>query len=282
MKPTDEVYSIGISAGDDIFKTTASAKELSNLKVELNTSVNNSTKISCVIVKLNEKSYSTLLCGSTETTKAMEKSVFVQNLLYKTQIIESQQYDKTRQNNHQQNSAGFAYQNADNFAKQSLNERQEEIFEDEMLENYIDKVMAQTEDENRTNKNQDEKKEEFFNNQNEKNFSNAFYDKVSNQVEKMFEQNEPEKTLEKLLPNSKFCKVNSDSGFYVFGVITENGFPKCLCYGVPAEYYDVPPKEIEGYCQWLPVDAENYKGSGYWMTYQDAITGENVEVEVIN
>ena len=59
LKPTDEIYSIGISTGDGIFKTTASAKELSNLKVELNVSVNNSP----IFIKSTSLCFSTILTG---------------------------------------------------------------------------------------------------------------------------------------------------------------------------------------------------------------------------
>lgn len=256
LKPTDEIYSVGVSVGDNAFKTKASAKELENLKLEINASSNNNSKISCVIVKLNEKSYTTLLWGSTETTKAMEKTFYVENLLYKTKILESQE-----QNFNERNEV---------LSQSQINEKQDEIFEDEMLENYIDKVVAETETNSENSYQQNTAK------------SNIFFDKISNQVDMMFEQNEPENILENIIPNSKFCKVSNGENFYVFGVINENGSPKCLCYGIPSEYSSVPPDEVDGYCQWLPLDINNYKGKGYWMTYQDAITGENISVEIVS
>ena len=137
-----------------------------------------------------------------------------------------------------------------------------------MLESYIDKVYAETEDDKKSNDYIKPKRESFFS-------------KVSGQVEKMFQDKEPEKVLENIIPDSKFCRVENGNDYYVFGVIYEGGVEKCLCYGVPSDYKDVPPKELEGYCQWLPVDPENYLSKGYWLTYQDAKTGENIMVEII-
>ena len=67
----------------------------------------------------------------------------------------------------------------------------------------------------------------------------------------------------------------------VFGVIYENSAPKYLCYGVPAQNGDNPPKELSQYYQWLPIDSEDENSNGFFMMYQDAVTGKNISVEVI-
>ena len=92
---------------------------------------------------------------------------------------------------------------------------------------------------------------------------------------KLFENNPAESNLQNLCPSSKWVKVEyEDEGdFFVFGLLyDEDGNVKYVCYGVPAVFDENPPEELAGYPIWLPLDDE--KGFGYWMTYQDAVTGE--------
>ena len=73
-----------------------------------------------------------------------------------------------------------------------------------------------------------------------------------------------------------------EEGYYVFGVIYDESLPHYICYGIPCNNKGVPPKELEGFCQWLPLDISNQEGKGYWISYQDANSGENIKVEVIS
>lgn len=264
LKPTNETYMVGVSVGDSTFKTKATAKELSSLKLQINSTLNNTTKISCVIVKLNEKSYDTLLWGSTETTRAMQEHILIQSLLEKTEILNSQALAKEQQK----------FEDVP-----SISSEQEEIFQDELLQNYIDKVVKDTEPTPVETQSSGMVKEKLSTTIQDT--KRDFYSRVEGQINNFFENNEPDLVLESIIPDSKFCKVNLDTGYYVFGIIYEGGKEKCICYGIPCDYYDVPPREIEGYSQWLPVDANDYQGKGYWLTYQDAKTGENISVEVI-
>jgi hypothetical protein len=43
-----------------------------------------------------------------------------------------------------------------------------------------------------------------------------------------------------------------------------------ICYGVPSKEMKAPPDEIKNLCVWLPISAEK----GYWIIYQDAMTGK--------
>ena len=82
-----------------------------------------------------------------------------------------------------------------------------------------------------------------------------------------------------MIPASKWVKVEyeDDGDFYVFGLLYEGEKIKYVCYGVPAIYEDEPPQELTGYPIFLPLDKNNLKGFGYWLTYQDAETGEPVK-----
>lgn len=109
-----------------------------------------------------------------------------------------------------------------------------------------------------------------------------FYNMIKNQVELMLNQNEKEKILEEIIPESKFVTIpKNDGSDYVFGVIFENGRPKYICYGEKGKFNECRPKNLEAYYQWLPIDADDIEGDGYYMMYQDAKTGKNLEMTVL-
>ena len=108
----------------------------------------------------------------------------------------------------------------------------------------------------------------------------TFLDKLKPQIDKLFEDNQAENNLQSLIPNSKWIKVDyeDDGDFYVFGLLyDEDGQVKYVCYGVPAMFDEDAPKELSGYPIWIPLDKENNQGFGYWLTYQDATTGEPIK-----
>ena len=106
--------------------------------------------------------------------------------------------------------------------------------------------------------------------------SASFYDGVSDQLDKLFGKCERFALLEKLLPGSRWIRVDYDSSgrYYLVGLI---GDPvRYICYGVPGEYSPSPPSELAGYCQWLASDAGDPSGKGFWIMYQDAATGKSI------
>lgn len=143
-------------------------------------------------------------------------------------------------------------------------------YEDEKINAFIDKVIDMTEDREYGNIKKDASEL-------------TFYERINPQIEKMFANNKAETVLNEILPNSKFCKVEFDdgSGYYVFGIIYDDGTPKYLCYGLPAQRDSEPPTELSNLYQWLPIDATDENGDGYYMMYQDAVTGKNISVEII-
>jgi hypothetical protein len=103
----------------------------------------------------------------------------------------------------------------------------------------------------------------------------SYYHQIADQLDELFEAFPDEPRLAVLLPDTKWVKVDYDNTgrYYVVGVIGK-AKPSHICYGVPGVYSPTPPQEF-GYCQWLPIDTDP-KGRGYWLMYQDAITGESV------
>ena len=113
--------------------------------------------------------------------------------------------------------------------------------------------------------------------------SNKFYEEMKEQIVTLFENNPSEDYLMQLLPNSKWVKVNIDDNgdYYVLGLIYDDDKLKYICYGVPGVYQKYPPRELSGYPVWFPLDENNTEGFGYWLSYQDADSGESVKAVVI-
>ena len=108
-----------------------------------------------------------------------------------------------------------------------------------------------------------------------------FYDEIKEQIDTLFNKYPEEEILKELIPESKWIKVDYENNgeHYVVGLMYEDGKVKYVCYGVPGVYGMEPPKELKGFCQWLPIDALKENGFGYWITYQDADSGENVVMD---
>ncbi len=117
----------------------------------------------------------------------------------------------------------------------------------------------------------------------EERVTNKFYQEMKKQIDSLFEDNPSEDYLEQLIPDSKWVKVNIDSSgdYYVLGLIYENEKLKYICYGVPGVYQKFPPRELSGYPIWFPLDEGKPEGFGYWLSYQDADSGESVKAIII-
>ena len=101
---------------------------------------------------------------------------------------------------------------------------------------------------------------------------------IAEQLQELFDTYPREYSLEKLIDNSKWVKINheEENKYYVVGLIYDNDDVKYICYGVPGSYYTEPPMELQGYSQWLPTDVNDPYNNGYWVMYQDSETGENI------
>jgi hypothetical protein len=110
-----------------------------------------------------------------------------------------------------------------------------------------------------------------------------FYNEVKNQISELFTSYPEEEFLTQIIPHSKWVRVDYEKNghYYVVGLIYEESTLKYICYGLPGMFSEVPPKEMEAYSQWLPLDKDKPQQFGYWISYQDADTGESLEIEVI-
>ena len=102
-----------------------------------------------------------------------------------------------------------------------------------------------------------------------------YYLKVKAELDKTLSNYPRERVLENIFRDSRWAKINySDSKYYVVGLIKENGVEKYICYGVPERFSEYAPKELDGYCSFIPLSVFDLSGNGYWMMFQDADTGE--------
>lgn len=109
----------------------------------------------------------------------------------------------------------------------------------------------------------------------------SFYQEIKHQIDKLFQENKTEEYLEKIIPCSKWVKVNEGEYAYVLGLIYEEEKLKYICYGVPGVFQEKPPKNLCGFPVWVALDQENNQGFGYWLSYQDAQTGQSVKALII-
>lgn len=110
----------------------------------------------------------------------------------------------------------------------------------------------------------------------------GFLGQIRGQIDDMFQKHLKDEELEALVEGSKWIRVNyeQDDSFYVLGLIYQNGEPKYIAYGLPSEIKGNAPSDLREYAQWLPV-TEDPIGRGYWVVYQDALSGENISMEEV-
>lgn len=90
------------------------------------------------------------------------------------------------------------------------------------------------------------------------------------QFKYVFENYEQDKTLNNLIPNSKFVKINENNEQYSIGAIYDNEEMKYICYAVMCNYNTPAPIELGEHYQWLPLDKEDPLSEGYYIVFQDA------------
>lgn len=108
-----------------------------------------------------------------------------------------------------------------------------------------------------------------------------FFEKVREEVEKIFAQFPAEENLQELIEGSRWAKISyGDGKFYVFGVLYTGGNAEYICYGVPTEQNSTPPESMKDLASFIPSSEENVQ-SGYWIMYQDAKTGAAIKINNI-
>ena len=103
----------------------------------------------------------------------------------------------------------------------------------------------------------------------------SFFEQAAPQIEKLFKENPRYGELEKLLPDTRWVRVDFDGrNYYAVGLIGAR--PDYVGYAVPAVFTKEPPEELDGYAVWVPRDPTEPEKEGFWVMYQDAVTGKSV------
>ncbi len=107
-----------------------------------------------------------------------------------------------------------------------------------------------------------------------------FYITAEQELKTLFEKFPRYDNLKCYFPDSTWVKINYDNDrFYIVGLIKEDKKEKYICYGVPSPYSPEPPKELKGYCTFIPLSIFDMQGEGFWMMFQDAVTGECITLK---
>lgn len=111
------------------------------------------------------------------------------------------------------------------------------------------------------------------------NSGKIFFEQISEQMQELFDTYPQEKELELIIPQSRWVRVPTDDrSYYVVGVVFDKESPQFICYGVPDKNNNKPPQCKMQARQWLELEKG---GRGYWMMYQDAISGQTLEATMM-
>ena len=256
-KEPEGILSLGILNDNRVIKAGLT-KEKDNFYTFKTTGQNELSSFSCALVNLKNGEAKALLKGTTNGTVTSEERLVNSFSIFENEPSVSE-------------------------VETTLNENDIYLEEQEEIERLIDEEIGVSSCDNRCSEckyrdaffkladdeSEPEKKEE------------TFYDEIKEQIDTLFKKYPEEEILKELIPDSKWTKIDYENNgeHYVVGLLYEQGKVKYVCYGVPGVYGMEPPKELKGFCQWLPIDSQKEKGFGYWITYQDAETGENVVIE---
>lgn len=267
---------LGVLVDGDLYKTTLSGEE----SFLIDKAINLNNKISIVLLEIENNISNILIWGSNETSRVWQNSVT--NSLIETER-KFDNYDEDRkeklysQNFSINNEQKDIYTNNEDLIAKSfiekvyLESKEDEYESDEYIENLIDLNMPA---ELKEISQEESVTENIQNNKSE------FFMSVESQIEELLNTYEEEKALEEIIPSSKFVKVDleKNGNFYVFGVIYENEQIKYIVYGLPGEYSVKPSDEYSKFYQWLPLNHDNPEGYGYYLMYQDASDGTQIEM----
>ena len=113
----------------------------------------------------------------------------------------------------------------------------------------------------------------------------SLIESIAPQFQYVFENFPLDKTLNSLIPNGKFVKIDENSNNflenneqYSIGAIYENDEIKYICYAVMRSTNCQPPKELGEHYQWLPLDKDDPLSDGYFIVFQDATDLKIVEL----
>lgn len=244
------ILSLGLKEGDKVHK--AGLTKIGNFKYSFCFNIPLELQnFSCAVININHGEVNALVHGSTENTRVSEQ-ILAQAVMDMDNIQTIRQAEKVLDDN-------------------NIVLEDQEIIEDE-----IDQHLNSTPCGDRCSS--CKYRYAFFTDEEQKT-DESFYGSISEDIDKLFETYSEEEFLSQIIPFSKWAKIENEENddYYVLGLIYENDEVKYICYGVPGMYDETPPVELKDFAEWLPLDSTKENEYGYWITYQDAKSGENVK-----
>lgn len=147
-------------------------------------------------------------------------------------------------------------------------------------ENYENNLYIKNEISNLKDKAQEKgsykESETFINEKDDYDCKENYFLKIKDKLFSLLNTHEKFADLDEIFENSNFVKIPyDDTRFYIVGVIKEKEDLKYLCYGVKGTY-DNPPKELDGYCRFIPKNCYELTSDGYYLIFQDSKSGKIV------
>ena len=186
--------------------------------------------------------------------------------------IQERTRQESKRNNAQSDNAYDMDLNAVAEVEEEKSETAVEKVEEKNTENKIEKETVLPKEENVEKLKQDKKVSQTKP-------TEPFYKKIEKNLNELFEAHEKDEELSLLIPDSKWARVPIEGdGYYVVGLIENDGVPNIICYGVPDKDSSNPPQNSSDCRQWMEIEKG---GRGYWMMYQSAISGETLTTTII-
>ena len=251
---------LGICAdGNPVVKQNVILSNNNVHNFKLNNDFDINSKIGCVLVEIKRETITPLVWGTNGY-----KSEYKNDIIHSFESYVSKDNDIMQTIKKQENKADlndYCIQDNDDVINQ---------LETEILSN-------ETNEKSDLFESSDEEIEEIIDN--EMNDFGNFFSLIKEQIDEMFQKFPSESSLETIIPESKWVKVNydGDESSYVLGLIYNGDKVRYICYGVPGDGNSKPPEELKKYSQWVDI-----KEGGYWLMYQDAITGENIAINEVD
>ncbi len=114
---------------------------------------------------------------------------------------------------------------------------------------------------------------------------NPYFFYAGKELDNLFDKFPEDFSLKTVLPASRWVRINySADKYYVVGVVfslegdTSCKKPLYICYGVPEKYSATPPQALKDYCSFVPISLFDLHGEGFWMMFQDAVSGDCVKM----
>ncbi len=260
-KNVNSNYCLGVMVNGIPLQKIALGSEVVFCKVDLPNNIEINSKISVIVVSFDGVNSNPIVFGSTENSSYIDNYNIFENKDINKQIEEEvkKQIPLVSENTNVETN----FINLNNVSKKQQCDKKDcsdcvykKSFYD-LDNNYFEQQNVKQESEKIHSKNKN------------------FFEIISPKIEELFEQNPPCEELNSLVASSKWVTINVDEfEKYYIGIIYNNSIPVYIAYAVNGVYTPVPPKELEPNSQWLPLDSLNPEGEGFWIMFQDALTGE--------